>query len=249
MKNWCLIWVAATLFSCKDSLKEPTAQEIIDRSIAACGGEAYTANDIAFRFRDMKYTASGPATHRVLTRTFYQDSAKIEDIKATNSFTRYVNDSVAVLSDSLANVYANAVNSVHYFAYLPYGLNDAAVHKKYLGKVRLDTTDYYKVEISFDQENGGDDFDDVYIYWFNSETYIPEYLAYEFHVNGGGQRFRKAFNGRVIGGIRFADYQNYKNAAVANPIQEIDKAYTSGSLELLSEIRLEEITVNPGNYN
>lgn len=244
---WIIVLLLIT--ACNEKTKEPTAQEIVDKSISVSGGENYVTNDIAFRFRDIDYTASGPSNKRTLTRSFHKDSARIKDVRTQKGFKRYVNDSLIVLSDSLANVYANSVNSVHYFAYLPYGLNDAAVNKKYLGKVTLDTTEYYKIEITFDQAGGGEDFDDIYVYWFNSKTYKPEFLAYEFQVDGGGQRFRKAFNQRVIGGIRFVDYQNYKNTQLENPIHNIDEMYQSGNLELLSEIKLEDITVNPGNYN
>lgn len=235
--------------ACKEKTKELSAEEIIDKSIAVSGGANYVTNDISFGFRDMEYTATGPKQKRVLTRSFKKDSVMIKDIRTPNDFKRYVNDSLLVLSDSLANVYANSVNSVHYFAYLPYGLNDVAVNKRYLGKVTLDAAEYHKIEVTFDQEGGGDDFDDVYVYWFNSNTYKPEFLAYEFQVNGGGQRFRKAFNERTVGGIRFVDYQNFKSIALDNPIQHIDKLYESGKLELLSEIKLENVTVNPGNYN
>lgn len=249
MKSWYLILVLGVVLSCKDKVKEPSAQEIVVKSIAACGGEAYSNSNISFRFRDMEYTASGSASNRILTRSFQQDSFSIKDVRTNKDFKRYVNDSLVVLSDSLANVYANAVNSVHYFAYLPYGLNDEAVIKRYLGTVTLKGKEYHKVEVTFDQEGGGDDFDDIYVYWFNTNTYKPEYLAYEFHVNGGGHRFRKAFNERVVGGIRFVDYQNYKNPALENPIHEIDNSYESESLDLLSEVKLEEIKVNRGNYN
>jgi hypothetical protein len=249
MNKWYGIVLLLFIVACNEKFKEPTAQEIIDKSIAASGGENYVTNDISFRFRDIKYTASGPASNRILTRSFQEDSLRIKDIRTPNGFKRYVNDSLVVLSDSLANVYANSINSVHYFAYLPYGLNDAAVNKRYLGKVSLDTTEYYKVEITFDQEGGGEDYDDIYVYWFNSKTYKPEFLAYEFQVNGGGQRFRRAFNERVVGGIRFVDYQNFKNMQLEHPIYDIDKLYESGKLELLSEIKLEDISVNPGNYN
>ncbi|MFD0797660.1 DUF6503 family protein [Maribacter chungangensis] len=244
-------WLLALLLitACNEKTKEPTAQEIVDRSILVSGGENYRASDISFRFRDMVYTASGFGNNRVLTRSFQKDSAHIKDVRTPKDFKRYVNDSLVVLSDSLANVYSNSVNSVHYFAYLPYGLNDAAVNKKYLGKVRLNEKEYYKVEITFDQEGGGDDFDDVYVYWFNSKTFNPDYLAYEFQVDGGGQRFRKAFNERVVGGIRFVDYQNYKNTQLDRSIHDIDELYESNALNLLSEIKLEDISVNPGNYN
>src|SRR6056297_832303 len=249
MNKWYGMVLWLFVVACNEKIEEPTAQEIIDKSIAASGGENYVTNDISFRFRDIRYTASGTASNRILTRSFKKDSSRIKDIRTPKDFKRYVNDSLIVLSDSLANVYANSINSVHYFAYLPYGLNDAAVNKRYLGKVAVDTTDYYKVEVTFVQKGGGEDYDDVYVYWFHTKTYKPVYLAYEFHINGGGQRFRKAFNERVVGGIRFVDYQNFKSMQLNQPIQDIDKLYESGTLDLLSEITLEDISVSPGNYN
>lgn len=247
-KLYCLV-ALLLITACEEKTKQPTAQEIVDKSISVTGGENYVTTDISFRFRDIDYTATGPANKRKLTRSFQKDSTKIKDVRTSKDFKRYMNDSLIVVSDSMANVYANSVNSVHYFAYLPYGLNDAAVNKKYLGKVTIDTTEFHKVEVTFNQKGGGEDYDDIYVYWFNSKTYKPEYLAYEFQVDGGGQRFRKAFNERTVGGIRFVDYQNYKSIQLDNPIQDIDKLYESGKLELLSEIKLEDITVNPGNYN
>jgi hypothetical protein len=249
MNRWYWIVTLLLVTACNEEIKEPTAQEIIDKSIAASGGENYITNDISFRFRDIIYRAEGPVNKRILKRSFVKDSIRITDVKSPSGLQRAVNDSLVVLSDSMANVYANSINSVHYFAYLPYGLNDAAVNKKYLGKVKIDSTAYHKVEVSFDKIGGGDDYDDIHVYWFDSKTYKPAYLAYEFHINGGGQRFRKAFNERVVGGIRFVDYQNYKNSQLNHPIQSIDELYNLGALELISEIKLEDIIVNPGNYN
>lgn len=249
MNKWFLMMTVIVISACTEKTKELSAQEIVDKSIAVSGGDNYITNDISFRFRKMEYTAKGPKNERTLTRSFEQDSTRIKDVRTQNDFKRYVNDSLVVLSDSLANVYANAVNSVNYFAYLPYGLNDDAVNKRYLGTVTLNGTEYHKVEVTFNQEGGGDDFDDIYVYWFNIKTYKPEFLAYEFQVNGGGQRFRKAINERAVGGIRFVDYENYKSPYLEQSVHDIDQLYESGKLELLSEILLEEIMVNPGNYN
>lgn len=249
MNKLYLIAAILLFIACNEKASEPTAQEIIDKSIAVSGGKNYLDSNISFRFRNIDYTAEGSAKQRILKRSFQTDSAQITDVRSPKGFQRFANDSPVVLSDSMANVYANSVNSVHYFAYLPYGLNDAAVNKKYLDKVKIDTTEYYKIEIRFDQEGGGDDHDDIYVYWFNTKTYKVDYLAYEFLVDGGGQRFRKAFNERMVGGIRFVDYQNYKNTQLDNPIQSIDSLYESKALQLLSEIKLENIQVTSGNYN
>ena len=74
-----------------------------------------------------------------------------------------VNDSIVQVPDSMAHKYANSINSVHYFAYLPFGLNDAAVNKKLLGETTIRAQDYYLIQVTFDQKNGGDDYDGRFI--------------------------------------------------------------------------------------
>lgn len=249
MNKWYLIFVVLLVIACKEEESELSPQEIIDESILASGGINYKQKDVSFKFRDMVYSSTIAEDQRVLTRRSQSDSMLIVDIKSPKGFERYVNDSLVTVTDSMANLYSNSINSVHYFAYLPYGLNDAAVNKKYLGKVKINDVNYHKIEVTFDQEGGGDDYDDIYVYWFNMDTNKLDYLAYEFHVNGGGQRFRKAFNERIVNGIRFVDYQNFKSTQLNQSIQNIDSLYQNESLELLSEIKLEEIKVSQGSYN
>ncbi len=237
------------VLSCKNQDSLPSAQTIIDMSIAACGGELYSTSEISFDFRDRHYSSEPIGKQKILKRRTKNDSLDLLDIKRPNKFERFSNDTLVTLADSTANSLSNSVNSVHYFAYLPYGLNDAAVNKELLGTAEVKGKNYYKVRITFDQEGGGEDFDDVYVYWFNVETYKPDFLAYEFHVNGGGQRFREAFNERIVGGIRFVDYKNFKSNDLKVPIHKIDSLFEADELELLSEIKLENVTVNPGSYN
>ncbi|MFS4468177.1 DUF6503 family protein [Maribacter sp. 2210JD10-5] len=249
MPKYLIFAIILFCLSCKQKQTVPSAQEIVDKSIAVSGGELYTQKNIAFRFRGKQYRAEIKGKGKILKRSTQSDSLNVLDVKSPNGFQRFINDSLVVLADTTANKYANAVNSVHYFAQLPFGLNDQAVNKRFLGKTTIGANDYYKVEITFDQNGGGDDFDDVYVYWFNTTTWKPDYLAYEFHVNGGGQRFREAYNERQVGGIRFVDYKNYKSNNLDSPIYEIDRLFEQGKLDLLSEIKLEDVQVTTGNYN
>lgn len=249
MNRLLLLTLFFTVFSCKDKDNLPTAQIIVDKSIEACGGELYSKNAISFDFRDRHYSSEPKGKQKILKRRTKNDSLDLLDIKWPDKFERFSNDTLVTLADSTANSLSNSVNSVHYFAYLPFGLNDAAVNKELLGTAEVKGEEYYKVRVTFDQAGGGDDFDDVYVYWFNVETNKPDFLAYEFHVNGGGQRFREAFNERVVDGIRFVDYKNYKSNNLKVPIHKIDNLFEAGELELLSEIKLENIIVNPGSYN
>lgn len=226
-----------------------TAQQVVDSAIAVAGGDLYSSAKIEFDFRDFHYSSYREDGRRVLTRTIPIDSGLIRDIRKGESFQRLVNQREVVLPDSTAQKYSNAVNSVHYFAYLPYGLNDGAVNKRMLDTVTVGDHTYYKIEITFDQEGGGEDFEDVFIYWFNTRTFRPDYLAYEFQVNGGGLRFREAYNPRTVGGIAFSDYVNYK-PRVEVPLRALDSLFMEPQgLEKLSEINLRNITVSPDSYN
>ncbi len=249
MKYLIFVISVVLLFSCKDSpKKEITAQQIVDLAIKRAGGDLYTCSHIDFIFRDRTYSLEYADQGKVLKRITEADSSTIVDIRKRNSFERVVDNNVVIVPDSMARKYANSINSVHYFAYLPYGLNDPAVNKRLLGERSLKGKRYYVLEITFDELDGGDDFEDVYIYWINKETFAADYLAYEFHVDGGGMRFRKAYNERIIEGIRFVDYSNYKPAETVS-IYNIDKLFEDDRLELLSQIELENIQVNVDNCN
>lgn len=238
------------LISCKnEQAQEISVQMVIDSSIAVSGGNLYDQTIRSFNFRDHSYISENGKGEQILKRILKSDTATILDVRTNKGFERYVNDSLVQLHDTIASKYANSVNSVHYFADLPYGLNDAAVKKELLGLASVKEKEYYKVKVTFDQANGGDDFDDTYVYWFNTKTFKPDYLAYEFHVDGGGMRLREAYNERYVNGIRFVDYNNYKTEDMKTSILKIDSLYEAGKLKFLSKIELNAIEVSPGSYN
>jgi len=245
-----MIVILLGFISCKQNqATKISAQQIVDKSIAISGGELYKTSDISFDFRDRKYILERIDGKKILKRIKKNDTLNLVDVKTPQGFDRYVDGKLVQIPDSLARSYANSVNSVHYFAYLPYGLNDQAVIKEYLDEVIIKDKKYYKIKVTFKKENGGDDFDDVYIYWFNTQSFKPDYLAYEFHDGDGGFRFREAFNERNVNGIRFVDYINLKPIKDNPSVYEMDSLFKNGELEVLSKIELKNITVNPGNYN
>ncbi|NKI32541.1 DUF6503 family protein [Croceivirga thetidis] len=244
MKVYLTLFVAISIISCKNEVKSvPSAQQFVDEAITVSGGENYKNKQTSFLFRGMRYRYSYESGKPRLEREQQDDDLVIIDILYNNVLKRYVNDSLITVPDSMAVKYANSVNSVHYFSRLPYGLNDQAVRKKFLGEVVIANKTYDKVRITFSEENGGEDFEDVFLYWFNKETQKPDFLAYEYQTEGGGQRFRKAFNERYVNGIRFVDYLNFKPKVKGTNFEKIDSLYVNDGLELLSEIKLEEIEV------
>jgi len=234
---------ALTLISCNDQHQELTADQIVDKAIAeSCQGNCDHAT-IAFSFRDRDYLSKRSNGDFQFTRITKDSIGIIKDQLTNEGFTRTVNDNVVGLPDSLAALYGNSVNSVIYFAGLPYGLNALAVQKRLLGEAKIKDQAYYEVEVTFKEEGGGTDFDDVFVYWIHKERLTVDYLAYSYQVNGGGVRFREAYNERREGGIRFVDYNNYKPDNLDVNLANLDVLFTEGKLKLLSKIETEKVAV------
>ncbi len=237
------------LLSCKEGKQLLlTAQEIVDKSIEVSGSHLLKKNDISFEFRNILYKRRTTESGKVLERVFKKNEQEVRDVFSPKGLQRYVEGAPVFIADSTARKYQNSINSVHYFAYLPEGLNDGAVQKKLVGETKIKDSEYYVIEITFKEEGGGDDFDDIYLYWIDKQDFKIDYLAYEFSVNEGGIRFREAYNERYINGIRFVDYKNYGEDGIYSVYETEDK-FKNQQLPLKSKIILEKITVSPDNYN
>ena len=233
----------AVLLSCQE--KQPlTATAIINNAIAASCQDGCERAQIDFDFRDKHYKSIRDQGNYQLERSFKDSIARYRDVITNNGFQRYRNDSAIVVVDSLAQQYSESVNSVHYFAQLPYGLNAPAAIKKVVGEAVINGKTYYEVEVTFQEEGGGIDFEDVFVYWIDTQTFFVDYLAYSFTVNGGGIRFREAYNPRVVEGIRFVDYNNYKPKSLDIPLNQLDELFQNEQLTLLSKIETERVEVH-----
>jgi len=250
MNKFLSVLIICVAVSCHQTEKKISTQEIVDQSIEISGGKLHESSTISFEFRGKTYISKMDGNQKVLKRLTHNDSIQLFDILTGEKFQRFENDSLIMLPDSISRKYSNSVNSVHYFSKLPYGLNDPAVRKEFLGEIEINGKAYYKIKVTFEKEGGGDDFDDTYLYWFNQETLKADYLAYDFHVDGGGMRFREAYNERYIGDIRFVDYYNSKPKNSNASLMQIDSLFIKDQLQLLSKIELKKITIlEKGSYN
>lgn len=245
MKKTILIISALTLlFSCTTKQKEINPQTLVDKSIVVSGGDKIKKSIIEFDFRNKHYKATRNDGQFELERHFKDSTNIIRDALSNNGFVRYVNDVVLKVADSMIPKYSASVNSVHYFSVLPFGLNDAAVNKHYIGKVNVKEKLFHKIKITFNKEGGGEDFEDVFVYWIDAKTYKTQYIAYSYNENHGkGLRFREAYNERYVGGIRFVDYNNFKPKANTVSVKNLDSLFEKNELKLVSKIDLENIAV------
>jgi hypothetical protein len=231
------------LIGCTPSEKKLTAQQVIDKTILFSGADKVDASEISFKFRDKAYLATRKDGSFRLFRSFTKDSAAIAEVLTNYGYERRINAQVVQVADSMVPRYRNSINSVHYFSVLPFGLNDKAVQKKLLKPTTLMGKEYYKVQVTFSENGGGEDFEDVFIYWVGKEDFLIDYLAYSYHTNNGGKRFRVLKEQCVKNGIRFVDYHNYKPLRKTISLIDIDKAFENKQLTKVSEIILEDINV------
>lgn len=231
------------LLACQTPDSDPNLNNIINAAILAAGGNNFEDAEISFTFRNMDYRSHRKDGQFRLERIQTDTSENIiRDLVSNDGFQRFKNDTAFSVPDSMAFKYSESVNSVHYFAYLPFGLGDPAVRSRYLGKATIKEKEYHKIEVTFSEDGGGVDHEDVFIYWIEPELNTVDYLAYSFNTNGGGIRFRQAYNNRVVGGIRFVDYLNFK-AEQGVDFYTTDSLFNLGALKKLSEIKLENIQV------
>lgn len=239
-----LLFLAASALGCQKSAQDE-AQRIVNQAIRAHGMQELDQSIVEFDFRDRHYRATKKEGLYTYERIFTDTLGQVHDSLTNAGFSRYVNGIKTELNEKKASSYGSSVNSVIYFTLLPYFLNDPAVQKELLGESQINGEKYNKIKVTFQQNGGGSDFQDEYVYWFHKEKHTMDYLAYNYQENGGGARFRVAFNPQTIDGVRFADYINLKPKEKDNlAVETFDSLYQAKELIELSRIINEDIKVH-----
>ena len=216
------------------------ADSLVAQTIEAHGGKLYDKAHFRFKFRDKDYTFHNKKEGYTYTSTLQKQGDKIRNVLTNGSLTRTVNGDTVELSPKDVAKYTEALNSVVYFATLPYKLKDAAVNSAYEGQTTIKGQDYDVLAVTFDREGGGKDHNDEFRYWIDTDTKTVDYLAYNYETNDGGVRFRSAYDPRNVGGIRFQNYVNYE-APIGTPLDELPGLFEAGKLKELSRIETEDV--------
>ena len=256
IKNWGLFAVLLLfVWACENKASSSQkkiltykGQEVIDQAIIAHGQNLFENATLSFSFRDKQYSARRSDTSYAYTRSFKDGSALIEDMLINSThFSRKKNGVSIEVSKEWADKYSRSINSVLYFFQLPYLLNDLAVKKTDQGIKQIKGESYHQIKVSFQIENGGDDFEDEYLYWVNVNNYEIDYLAYNYITDGGGVRFRSAINKRRVDGLLVQDYINYAPVDKKMPLSDLITQFEKEALIERSRIINSEITLLSNN--
>lgn len=223
--------------------------DVVDRAIAVHGGDTYRASLTSFRQR------SKSGEFRVVVEVRGDRFRYEVEGAGPGSVTRRVvatNAGVELFEGGAAKpVAASEVQRLRdwvmarvYFPFLPYRLNDPGVRKRDLGLERWGDRELHKVEVTF-VAGSSTDAEDVYLYWFDPVRGQLVQLAYSFHTGNGGLRFRRLINERTVGGLLFADHENYGVDGPGLGVERITPAYVAEAMKLLSVVELGDLAVAP----
>lgn len=224
--------------------------EIVDRAIAFHGGDRYRASETeldlcsrsgCFHVRALvdgdlfEYEVAGKVRDgemRVLMTNIGGSETRIE---------RWIDGEPAEVTAENRQALADWVMARVYFCFLPYRLNDPSVYKQDLGTVDWQGRKLHEVKVTF-EPGSSTDAQDEYRYWFDPESGRLEQFAYSYDTSDQGLRFRRLFNERVVGGLRFFDQENY-GVQGALAVEVIDPDFVAEKMPLLSTVKLENIEV------
>lgn len=238
MKKILIALYIIAVFSLTSCNNNPlSAQEIVKQSIKAHGADVAANAVLEFNFRGIDYSADRSEGTFIYQRKFDNAGQLTIDRLDNAGFKRSINDSIIQLPDSLSTRYSASLNSVIYFAQLPYGLDGDAVILENLGVEKIKDQSYHQIKVTFKENGGGEDFEDVFVYWINVNDFMVDYLAYSFCEEDCGVRFRESVNRRNLNGIIVQDYNNYRSTQIDPALQSLDTAFEAGELILMSEIK------------
>jgi len=228
-----------------------TSATIISEAVAAHGGPVIDTSVVTFTFRGARFRLLHDhgrfQYERITTDSLGQT---VREVLANDSLYREVDSQPVALTGEQRASLNTTVNSVSYFALLPHALTDPAVQSRRLGVDTVRGVPYHRVEVTFQQEGGGPDWEDRFVYWFRTDTMVMDFLAYAYGLDEGdddpGHRFREAYNVRTVNGVRFADYINYTDSTITPAtLEQYSDRLGSETLEEVSRVELDSVSVTP----
>lgn len=241
--RWLLI-LLGLVFLCSCVTEKPTAESVLQNCLQAHGYQNFLNSQIDFDFRGKHYTLMRNGGDFRYIRRFRDSTGVVTDILDNSGFQRLLSGEAHSLEQQEEKRLKNSLNSVAYFALLPFPLKDPAVNIRLLGETNIANERFFELEVTFREEGGGDDFEDRFVYWIRKKDYILTHFAYRFHVNGGGTRFRKAVYSRIENGVLLSDYRNYRSKTEMADIADYEEAFADSQVKHVSDIKLENLVIS-----
>lgn len=228
------------------------ARAIVAKAIEHHGGDRFEASETSFEIASLSGTfrvevRRDGGLYRQAVETLTQEGWR--RVEATNDrVTVTVGGKPRPVPADEERRWRDHVAARVWFPFLPYGLLGEGVYTHDLGieEWPAESADgaarkLHKVKVTF-EPGSSSDAEDEYLFWFDPETGRLEQYAYSFD---GGLRFRRAKNFREVGGLLFADHENYGIDQEGREVDEVTPALVANEMSHVSTIELRNLQVTP----
>ncbi len=245
-RRWFIaaLGIALIAAACQQGPEGPEA--VVQAAIERHGGDVFEGVHMQWDFRGIPFEVMRDDGRFRYQRTVTDSlgQAVVQVIENEGSWIE-VNGERRELDPRARARLETAVNSVVYFGFLPFRLDDPPVRLADLGTSQVEGQPYQKIQVTFQQEGGGPDWEDRFIYWFHETDHTLDYLAYREATEVETTRFRKAVNRREIAGLLVQDYENYTGDPDVGDVAEYDRLFEAGGLRLVSMVEFDDLQVHP----
>lgn len=248
-----ILALVAAVASCERPAPSGDAEALalLDRARIHHGSARLAGATLRFTFRGVPFEAVHDGGRFRYSRTLTDSLGRtVEEVVDNEGAHRVVDGAEAPVDAAEAARITTAVNSVVYFARLPAPLADPAVRARLLTPDRVGGEDYDRVEVTFDREGGGADFDDRYVYWLRQSDGQIGHYAYTYAVTPGdtartatGSRFRVPIRSWREGGVLFQDWRNL-SADSLDDLEGYGDLYDARRTFEVSEIVLDDVRLD-----
>ena len=252
----CLVLAACTAPAPEGPQGDADALALVERLRARHGVEALDRAEVTFSFRGTPFTAwRDGAQFRYARQRVDEAGRRVEEVVDNAGTHRFIDGQKVELTEDEAGRVHTAVNSVVYFALLPYALADPAVRVRALGPDSVAGRAYDRLEATFAQEGGGTDWEDRYVYWIRQPDAgaTLDFLAYSYAPTPGdtsrnetGVRFREVIGAQDVGGVRFQNYRNLTADSIGpRDLERFGDLHDAGRTRPVSDVVLDAVRVRP----
>jgi len=236
-----LVVVVFSFTGCKNSPKELSAEDILEKTIIAHGGDSYNNSIITFGLDDLQYKLLRNNTVRQSEITRHIDSTVY---KATykNGYTQhYIND-IEQQETYFSKKFIDArLDGFSFIFSIPHSLKRNSIKLKKLEDVKIKNINYYVVKATEEIIDKNDI--NEFIIYVNPKTFLVEYTAQEYDLHLNLKIFKRAHNTRTIENIVFSDYYLFKPHLDTTKLENLYKYFNVNDLKELNHHTYKSINV------
>ena len=235
--------------ACKPETTNNDPQYIIDQSLKAHGSKVFDQSIIEFKIGNRFYKSTRSQGQFRYERFWDSIGVTIHDDLTNNGLVRQIDQTEIILDTKKIDNYSSSLRLTMYHFALPFGFNDPAVIKTYLGEVILMEEPYHKIKISFKlNPNDRTIHDNVYIAWIHKKKFTMDYLAYVLkEPEDKATHFMQVVVAQKIESFRVQDYKVFKptqDSLFTRP-EDLDQTWAANQLMEWSTFKVNQLKIRP----